>query len=168
MPNDNTNMCGCPACRAQYRNDVGPAGNASHYVWGFANRVAREVRKTHPNAKVSNCAYFNYTTPPKDLIFEPNVAVTFCKFYEGYWDPKYQQRDYQRISEYVHKNKARFVTTWEYLLHPWYTEWCFPCLVPHVQAAIHQLQSEKTLSQTGWSRRYTCWIVSMYGGTQTL
>jgi len=134
MPNDNTNMCGCPTCRAQYRNDVGPAGNASHYVWGFANRVAKEVRKTHPNAVISNCAYFNYTTPPKGLIFEPNVAVTFCKFYNGYWDPKYQQRDYQRISEYVHKNKAKFFTTWEYLLHPSHGLWSFPCMVPHVQA----------------------------------
>ncbi|MDP7162482.1 MAG: DUF4838 domain-containing protein, partial [Phycisphaerae bacterium] len=108
--NDNTNMCGCPTCRAQYRNDVGHAGNASHYVWGFANRVAKEVRKTHPNAMITSLGYFNYTTPPEGMVFEPNVSVTFCKFYEGYRDPKYWQRDHQRIAEYVNKNKAKFFT----------------------------------------------------------
>ncbi|MBI3920240.1 MAG: DUF4838 domain-containing protein [Armatimonadetes bacterium] len=132
--NDNTNMCGCPLCRPQYRNDVGPGGDASNYVWGFANRVAREVRKTNPNAMISGLAYFNYTLPPKGLVFEPNVAVTFCKFYEGYSDKNYQERDYQRISEYVNENKAKFFATWDYLLHPWMTEWAFPCLVPHVHA----------------------------------
>ncbi len=144
MLNDNTNMCGCPECRAQYRNDVGPEGNASHYLWGFANRVAKEVRKSHPKAMITCCAYFNYTTPPKGLIFEPNVAVTFCKFYTYYADRNYQERDYQRISEYVHQNKAKFFTTWEYQLKPGMTEWAFPCLVPHVHA-----QDVQRLSKIG-------------------
>ena len=134
MPNDNTNMCACPTCRAQYRNDVGHAGNASHYVWGFANRVAKEVRRTHPKAMIANCAYFNYTAPPRGMVFEPNVAVEFCKFYTEYSNRNYQEQDYHRISEYVHKNKAKFFTTWEYLMKPYVTEWAFPCLVPHVHA----------------------------------
>ncbi|MBI3920238.1 MAG: DUF4838 domain-containing protein [Armatimonadetes bacterium] len=134
VPNDNTNMCGCPTCRVQYRSDFGPTGNASHYVWGFVNRVAREVRQTHPKAMVSGLAYFNYTTPPKGLVFEPNVSVTFCKFYTEYWDKNSQERDYQRIAEYVNDNRARFFTTWEYLCHPFLTQWPLPCMVPHVQA----------------------------------
>ncbi len=134
MPNDNSNMCGCPTCTAEYRNDVGLGGDASHYVWGFVNRVAREVRKTHPNAMVSGCAYFNYTLPPKGMVFEPNVAVTFCKFYTGYCDRAYQMRDYQRIQEYVQENKAKFFTTYEYPCHPFIARWPFPCMVPHVHA----------------------------------
>ena len=113
---------------------VGPAGNASHYVWGFVNRVAKEVKKTHPGAMISNCAYFNYTTPPKGMIFEPNVAVEFCKFYTYYSNRSYQEQDYRRITEYTHTNKVQFFTTWEYLLKPHITEWAFPCLVPHVHA----------------------------------
>ena len=109
VPNDNTNMCGCPGCRTQYRSDFGPAGNASHYVWGFVNRVAGEVRRTHPKAMISGLAYFNYTTPPKGMVFEHNVAVTFCKFYQKYHDRNYQERDYKRIAEYVHRNKAGFL-----------------------------------------------------------
>jgi hypothetical protein len=134
VPNDNTNMCGCEACRAQYRSEFGPSGNASHYVWGFLNRVAREVRQTHPEAMISGLAYFNYTVPPKGLVFEPNVAVTFCKFYTGYWDRNYQERDYRRITEYVNENRARFFVTWEYLCHPFLNRWPFPCVLPHVQA----------------------------------
>jgi len=134
VPNDNTNMCGCSDCRAQYRSDFGPVGNASHYVWGFVNHIAREVGKTHPNAMITGLAYFNYTTPPRGMVFEPNVAVTFCKFYTYYANRNYQDRDYQRISEYVNDNKARFFTTWEYLLKPAMGNWAFPCMVPHVHA----------------------------------
>ncbi|MEE3283454.1 MAG: DUF4838 domain-containing protein, partial [Planctomycetota bacterium] len=135
MPNDNTNMCGCPDCQRLYRPGVGPAGNASHYVWKFVNDVAREVRKTHPQAMISNCAYFNYTTPPQGLVFEPNVAVEFCKFYTNYANPDVERRDHLRIAEFVNKNRCRFFTTWEYLLKPHINEWAFPCMVPHVHAA---------------------------------
>jgi len=134
VPNDNTNMCGCDACRVQYSSDYGPSGNASHYVWGFINRVAREVRKTHPDAMISGLAYFNYTAPPKGLVFESNVAVEFCKFYTYYANLNYQQQDYRRIAEYVNDNKAKFFTTWEYQLKPHISEWAFPCMVPHVHA----------------------------------
>jgi hypothetical protein len=134
VPNDNTNMCACDACRLQYSSDYGPIGNASHYVWGFINRIAREVRKTHPDAMTSGLAYFNYTVPPKGLVFEPNVAVEFCKFYTYYADHNYQQQDYRRIAEYVNENKAKFFTTWEYQMKPDIAEWAFPCMVPHVHA----------------------------------
>ncbi|MEO1999520.1 MAG: DUF4838 domain-containing protein [Planctomycetaceae bacterium] len=142
MPNDNTNMCGCPDCRPLYRQGVGPAGNASHYVWQFVNDVAREVRRTHPQAMISNCAYFNYTTPPRGLIMEPNVAVEFCKFYTYYANPNTRIRDHRRIAEFVNTNRVRFFTTWEYLLKPHMTEWAFPCLVPQVHAQdVRQLRS---------------------------
>ncbi|MAE63972.1 MAG: hypothetical protein CMJ18_06830 [Phycisphaeraceae bacterium] len=134
VPNDNTNMCGCSTCTPLYRNDVGLGGDASHYVWGFLNKVAREVRKTHPDATVSGIAYFNYTLPPKGMVFEPNVSVMFCKFYQRYHDRHYQQRDYDRIREYVEVNGARSFTTYEYPIHPFMDDMPFPCIVPRVQA----------------------------------
>lgn len=132
--NDNTNMCGCEDCRALYRHDLSPEGNASHYVWGFVNRLAREVRKSHPDSGVSCLAYFNYTTPPEGLVLEPNVAVTFCKYYQSYTDKSYQERDYQRISDFMVNDKAGMFTTWEYMCKPFISDWPFPCLLPHVQA----------------------------------
>jgi hypothetical protein len=51
-------------------------GLLSDYVWDFVNRVAKEVGKTHPNAKVLNCAYGVYTLPPLKIDkLEPNVLV---------------------------------------------------------------------------------------------
>jgi hypothetical protein len=45
-------------------------------VWDFVNRVAKEVAKTHPHAKVLNCAYGVYTLPPLKIDkLEPNVLV---------------------------------------------------------------------------------------------
>ena len=39
-------------------------------------RVAKEVGKTHPNAKILNCAYGVYTLPPLKIDqLEPNVLV---------------------------------------------------------------------------------------------
>jgi hypothetical protein len=134
VPNDNQNMCGCATCSPLYRNDIGLGGDSSHYIWGFVNQVAREVGKTHPDAMVSGLAYFNYTLPPTGLVFEPNVSVTFCKFYQQYHDAAYRERDYRRIEEYVGKNKARFFTTYEYPVHPFMDEWPFPCIVPRVHA----------------------------------
>lgn len=134
VPNDNTNMCGCATCTPLYRNDQGLGGDASHYVWGFLNQVAREVRETHPGATVSGIAYFNYTVPPKGMVFEPNVSVMFCKFYQRYHDRNYQQRDYTRIREYVEENGAQSFTTYEYPVHPFMDDMPFPCLVPRVQA----------------------------------
>ena len=52
-------------------------GLLSDYVWDFVNRVAKEVGKTHPNAKVLNCAYGVYTLPPLKIDkLEPNVLVS--------------------------------------------------------------------------------------------
>ena len=42
----------------------------------FVNRVAKEIAKTHPRAKVLNCAYGVYTLPPLNIEkLEPNVQV---------------------------------------------------------------------------------------------
>ncbi|MCB1061807.1 MAG: DUF4838 domain-containing protein, partial [Verrucomicrobiae bacterium] len=51
-------------------------GRLSNHVWDFVNRVAKEIGKTHPNAKVLNCAYGVYTLPPLNIEkLEPNVVV---------------------------------------------------------------------------------------------
>ena len=51
-------------------------GLLSDYVWDFVNRVAKEIGKSHPQAKVMNCAYGVYTLPPLKIDkLEPNVVV---------------------------------------------------------------------------------------------
>lgn len=49
---------------------------ASELVWGFIDRVAREVYKTHPDRLVGGGAYTSYLEPPDSIEkFSPNVLV---------------------------------------------------------------------------------------------
>ena len=78
MPPDGyTAICQCEKCQGKDSPERDQGGLASDYVWGFVNRVAAEVRKTHPNGKVLNCAYGIYSLPPLKIDkLEPNVAVS--------------------------------------------------------------------------------------------
>jgi len=77
MPPDGyTAICQCELCEGKESPELGERGRLSNYVWDFVNRVAREVRKTHPDKRISNCAYGIYTEPPSNIDkLEPNVQV---------------------------------------------------------------------------------------------
>ena len=77
MPPDGyTAICQCQKCAGKDTPERGYRGAFSDYVWEFVNRVAKEVRKTHPDKLISNCAYGTYTLPPKNIDkLEPNVQV---------------------------------------------------------------------------------------------
>jgi tetratricopeptide (TPR) repeat protein len=78
MPPDGyTAICQCDKCNGKDSPERDQGGLASDYVWGFVNRVAKEVRKTHPHGKVLNCAYGIYSLPPLKIDkLEPNVVVS--------------------------------------------------------------------------------------------
>jgi len=77
MPPDGyTSICQCEKCKGKDSPERNERGLLSDYVWDFANRVAKEVGKTHPQAKVLNCAYGVYTLPPLKIDkLEPNMLV---------------------------------------------------------------------------------------------
>ena len=77
MPPDGyTAICQCKLCEGRESPELGHRGMLSNHVWSFVNRVAREVGKTHPDKKISNCAYGVYTEPPSNIDkLEPNVQV---------------------------------------------------------------------------------------------
>jgi tetratricopeptide (TPR) repeat protein len=78
MPPDGyTAICQCTLCAGKDTPGRDRRGVASDHVWGFVNRVAREVRKTHPDKKIINCAYGIYALPPLSIEkLEPNVVVS--------------------------------------------------------------------------------------------
>jgi tetratricopeptide (TPR) repeat protein len=78
MPPDGyTAICQCEKCQGKDSPERDQGGLASDYVWDFVNRVAKEVRKTHPHGKVLNCAYGIYSLPPLKIDkLEPNVVVS--------------------------------------------------------------------------------------------
>lgn len=75
-PDAYTAICQCEKCRGKDDPSRGERGLLSDHVWDFVNRVAREIAKTHPKARVLNCAYGTYTLPPARIDkLEPNVQV---------------------------------------------------------------------------------------------
>lgn len=75
-PDAYISICQCPLCAGKDDPERGPRGSLSNHVWGFVNRVAREVAKTHPHKLIYCCAYGHNSLPPTDLDkLEPNVQV---------------------------------------------------------------------------------------------
>ncbi|MFN2351672.1 MAG: DUF4838 domain-containing protein, partial [Kiritimatiellia bacterium] len=66
-PTDGLRLCQCDGCKGQ---------TASELVWGYADRVAREVYKTHPDKRITCGAYTSYIEAPDTIDqFSPNLAV---------------------------------------------------------------------------------------------
>lgn len=80
MPPDGyTSMCQCKLCEGKDDPDRPLLGRHSNYVWGFVNRVAKEIAKTHPGKLIYNLAYNHYRLPPTNIDkIEPNVQVILC------------------------------------------------------------------------------------------
>jgi len=114
MPNDSyMRICECARCRGKDDASMGAEGKFSDYVWGFVNRVAEEVYKTHPDRFVACCSYGHYQSPPKALArLSPNVAVMKCKRRRDHWDKAYQARMNEFLAAWASKASAVYI--WEY------------------------------------------------------
>jgi hypothetical protein len=66
-PTDGLRLCQCATCKGK---------SASELVWGFADTVAREVYKSHPNRRITCGAYTSYSEAPDSIKqFSPNLGV---------------------------------------------------------------------------------------------
>lgn len=101
MPPDGyTAICQCPLCAGKDSPEREQRGLASDYVWDFVNRVAKEVRRTHPDKKILNCAYGIYTLPPLKIAkLEPNVVVSIVGGRRPMSNKPEQQEDCRQLRE---------------------------------------------------------------------
>lgn len=121
-PSDVGQWCQCEKCQAQMNPSAGKqnywSGYASNYIWGFANKVASELRKTHPDKYVTNFFYWDYFDRP-DFELDPNIAVTICMLTrDSWWVPSWQKR-YRDALDYWGSRKDRRVTLWLYYCFPY-------------------------------------------------
>ncbi len=66
-PVDGLRLCQCEKCAGK---------SASDLVWGFADRVARQILQSHPAKRVTCGAYTSYVEPPSSQAkLSPNLAV---------------------------------------------------------------------------------------------
>jgi hypothetical protein len=124
-------MCQCPLCAGKDSPERGKRGHMSDYVWDFVNRVAKEVRKTHPDRQVLNCAYGAYSLPPLKIAkLEPNVLVSIVGGRLPRNNKPEQQEEYRQLREsWVPKTSQPLIVFENYPL----TErgWYLPAFTVH-------------------------------------
>ena len=125
VPMDNNSWCKCARCQAEL--NAGQAdnlqfnnGKASDYIFGFVNKVAREVRKTHPDKWIGALAYSDYAYYPERFKIEPNVVVQTCLHTRNWWCPSMEANDRKVLDSFRREDPARPLYLWLY--------YCFPAL----------------------------------------
>ncbi len=125
-------ICQCPLCRGKDSPEREHRGRLSDYVWGFVNRVAREVRRTHPDKMISNCAYGVYRLPPEGIDkLEPNVLVCIVGGRRPTHSRPEQREEIRKLREgWLAKtdNPIMIFENYPFTDRGWY----LPSYVPHV------------------------------------
>jgi len=130
-PTDGSNYCECARCRALDEPGVPRDQSKSRHLLIFYNRVAAELEKTHPEARILVGAYHVYTRPPRDKSIKGhrNLAVIICDYLycmaHPVNDPKcppnqvYKKliKDWQRITPHVYFYEYYYKVNWLDL--PW-------------------------------------------------
>jgi len=134
VPLDNAAWCQCQRCqeviaRDRENRNAGHfnSGTGTHYIFGFINAVAREVRKTHPDKYISALAYHVYAFKPTEFELEPNVAIAPCLQVRNYWAPRIREHEKQFYRKWV-QPRDRPIYLWNY--------YCFP-IEPAVMRGWH-------------------------------
>ena len=99
-------------------------GQYSNYWFTFVNRVARKVRKVHPDKWIASPAYASHFEPP-EFDLEPNVGICMANT-EGWTEGSYGLRNLTAWSK-----KAKRLFAYEY----WYSKARFPQVRPQAIAA---------------------------------
>jgi len=135
MPQDGFQFCECDLCKGKDAPELGRNAMHSEYVWGFVNRVAKELHKTHPDRGVNCLAYGTYQQPPESIDrLSPNVHVGIIHGRGRNFDePKSRQRSEELIAAWRKKTDNPF-WTWEH--YPFTHRSTFtPFYYPHSIAA---------------------------------
>ncbi len=123
VPSDDANWCQCDACKA-LRDDPEPGNQqfnnrqASRYVWGCVNEVARRVQASHPDEWIGALAYWEYAYWPEGFDLEPNVWVQTCLHTRNWWSPSMEANDRRVLSEWRENRPGKPLYVWLYYNFP--------------------------------------------------
>lgn len=112
------NLCQCDLCKGKGTPERGWNGQMSDYVWGYVNRVAQELYKTHPDRKVRCLAYTAYQQPPAKIDkLSPNVAVIICRWRSDFINPQTKEQFAKLTQAWLDKLPSKTLYIWDYYLH---------------------------------------------------
>jgi len=115
MPPDGYSGCDGPKCAPLMTPERGKAGKHSDYVWDFVNRVAIEIKKTHPDKMISNCAYARYLLPPLKIErMSDNIIIMMCQKRALMFDRGYRAMVVKARRDWKKKLPGGEFYTWEY------------------------------------------------------
>jgi len=143
MPGDSNERyyCQCKNCQSMVRQNEVEGKKYSYAIWSFVNKIAEEIRKTHPDRFISCCAYNGYRIPPEDVYFQPNVAVTFCvpEHLRNPWADDVKKKYVDEIVAWNKKVQNLYV--WDYWLYRWSPGvYGAPAIYPHLLSEIYLLE----------------------------
>ncbi len=122
VPMDNDQQCRCKDCQALLDKENSSrqfsTGKASGLFWTFANAVAREVGRSHPDKFVGTIAYYDYAFPPSFAV-EPNIQVGPCLHTRNWWCPAMERNDMAFYKGWCAKAPGRLHCVWLYQCFPY-------------------------------------------------
>lgn len=163
-PMDNGFFCKCPECQRLIAlgKDYGPSNvfsvaTYSDYFFNFVNEVAKETRKTLPDAQLVTLAYMTHAWPAKSVDLDPSVALQFC--FSANRLP-YSREEYDNEISALNAWAARKnpLYVWLYDCFPVYPAengkfHCFPAFTAHTKS-----DQFKRFHRLGVRGMFYCWM----------
>ncbi|MEN9634401.1 MAG: hypothetical protein RL077_2805, partial [Verrucomicrobiota bacterium] len=107
-----------PKWRAQLTPERGWAGTMSEQVWGYLNRVALELSKSHPDRLVSGLAYSAYKMPPATIEkLSPNLVLIETRQRQSFWDEAKRSEHRTLREAWMQKLSSGKYLTWDYTIN---------------------------------------------------
>jgi hypothetical protein len=104
-----------PVWNAQQTPQRGWSGAMSDHVFGYMNRVAQEVHRSHPDKLVSALAYGAYRQPPEKIEkFSPNLALIDVRHRQEFWDEAVWNERRQWRSDWLKKLSSGKYISWDF------------------------------------------------------
>lgn len=111
-------LCGCPLCEGKGTPERGWSGQMSDYVWGYVDRMARELYKSNPDKRVSGISYSAYMLPPEKIEqMSPNLSLLMCQTRSTFYTPETREKQVALRKAWLAKLPSKDIYTWDYYLH---------------------------------------------------
>lgn len=107
-----------PKWMAQLTLERGWTGSMSDHVFGYLNRLALELNKSHPDRLVSGLAYSGYKLPPlKVEKFSPNFVLIETRQRQNFWDDAKRKEHQDMRAAWTPKLAPDRYLTWDYSIN---------------------------------------------------
>jgi uncharacterized protein DUF4838 len=153
-PVDHQFFCECEKCRKEIADAPSGSlkgyGKHSNYVFGFVDKVAKKLKKTHPEKHVSAIAYQAYLDAPTHVQLEPDVAIQMCTDFQAMYRPGVKKRVMAIYNNWLKESqssgRALYVTPYYNFPAVYVIGYCakekhypFPVFIPHIIGETYKM-----------------------------